>query len=221
MKIKEILNLVVISLALLSCTTTRNEEWREIEDHSQAKITLQLENVALNRTGANALADSEAWLESGWWESQNDSEKIQVWISVYALFDKIFSSDYIQTLEESVRELSGDGYLILGNSDQIVTNTGLVRIQYYNVSGLACFYVENYWLNGDTLKHDRIRYSGTNVTIAGNSLLQAYYCQNGRDSMAFEDAVKFLHGISVKDVYWPEERFTSVEELELKYPNEG
>lgn len=214
MNLKGFLVSTMLVLLLAGCATKRNTNWQTIEDPSKSKIYLTMPSLALNKTNTRFRGFGDSWLETGYWESGSKDLKIDIWINVYALYNNtVFSSGHYRDLGELVGELTGDGYLVLGKRDSYKTKTGIVDIQYYTISGLACFFVENYWLDGDTWSSDPLKSAGSEHII-GNSRLRANYCDENREILRLEDVENFLDGIYVKNVFWPNDRFTNVNFLD-------
>ena len=213
MRIIGVVSILGLSLFLFSCSTKYPDEWYDIEDSQKRNIHLQLENGLFNRTSARAYRDSYRWIENGKWEGKSESGNIRIWISVYSLYDRIFSTRSRIPLVENIRDLSGNGYLALGKTGSFKTQTGLVDYQFYNVSGLACVFVENYWSSPSVSGVDAIRNGRVDEYIIGDARIQGYYCNDSRTSLEFEHLENFLAGIKVTNIHWPKNRFAKLEDI--------
>lgn len=201
-------SLIVLSLTVISCATVDNSEWGPIDDHSRAKISLNLEGKALNRESASTIKSRIAWGESGVWKNRYVDNEIQAWIYVYKLSDKVFTNESSVELESTIRNISGDGYIAFDEKDQIKTKYGPVNYQYYSVSGLNCFFIESFWADSYVAYFDTVRNASSGEHIIGNNLIRAFYCENDQSRLQLEDIEDFLRGIHVRDIYWPDGIFT-------------
>ena len=196
--------LFIASLALSACSTTH--DWKEYEDYNQANISVDLPGTNLIRTAAQIKRFHSGWVESGDWQDHESDPKIHVYAMVLSTSDSVFTDSHIDPLSESIRALSGDGYVVLGDEGQFKTRTGDVRYQFYELSGLTCVLIENFWADPTIAKYDGVA-GDVAARIIGNALLRTYYCNEDFETMTLADVDWFLGSLKVRDVYWPEKRF--------------
>ncbi len=208
-----VVSIVGISIFLISCAVNPPEEWHDIIEDKEPNIQLRLEGVTLNRTKARGYKNSLRWSEIGVWRDSSNTGQIRAFISVLALFHRVFVSTHRTPLHESIQELSGSGYVTLKERGSYKTLTGIVDYQFYNVSGLMCFYVENFWSDPSMRGVDSLRNAKLGEYIIGNALLRAYFCEEQEDELELSDLEWFLEGVNVQNVYWPDERFKNIGNL--------
>ncbi len=213
--VKETFCTIALTLLVTSCATTGNQEWRVVEDYDQTNISVLMIDNPLIRTSAEARDFTSGWVERSDWTGSEEGSALQVRILVYALSNTVFSNKSKTNIEKTIRTVSGDGYLELAEKDKIPTRTGVVDYQFYTVSGLACFFVENYWFDRRTLMYDGVTNGDLDEYVIGNALLQAYYCDENKKSLGLADLEVFLEGIYVKNVYWPAQRFERFDNWDL------
>lgn len=192
---------------LLSCATNYDTDWREMTEQDTPVISLDLPGE-LERLESRTINTRAVRSETGRWRYRDNGRTSRIWLQLVVLGDRtIYSNDSIEDLEVSVRELSGDGYVVVEGRDEWETRLGPVNILYYTVSGMPCLFVELFWANKASLQNVVIRGGRYDQKIIGTRRIRGYSCHDEARRMQFADAEALMRAIRLERVYWPDDRF--------------